>query len=205
MANNTGFLMLAGLGVLLFLGRGARSAAPEIVEDAGYTTIEPETGISAASDDTSTLEIDPAVVQLGSGEIITVTEQVVRRSEQIKKQIFDQNAGVLPGPVSVPVPIPQGDIEAIQIAEETFDYGGAPRPTATAMPVWNNRYGWYWVDPPSGRAVGSGGKLWSPGDTSMHRGAPSVNIGPTLPPGWVPNRGGSADFVGITEHDYSLA
>ena len=81
---------------------------------------------------------------------------------------------------------------------------GAPRPTPTAMPVWNNTYGWYWKNPIGG-AVGPGGKEWTPGDTSTNMGSPGTNIGPVLPPGWTQNRGGSADFTGIIEHDFSLA
>ena len=71
-----------------------------------------------------------------------------------------------------------------------------PRPTSTAIPVWNNNVRWYWVDPPTGLPVGPGGKIWSPSDTSMHMGAPGVNIGEHLPRGWTANRGGSADYSG---------
>jgi len=60
---------------------------------------------------------------------------------------------------------------------------------APAKPVWNNTFGWYWVDPQTGLPVGGRMDL-----------APA-NIGPDLPPGWRDNNGGSADFAGVTQTD----
>jgi len=217
MANNTGFLLIVGLGALLFLGRGRQPAdVEEIVDDTvsttGVSTFDDTIGGSTStaivsskqqSDDTATIVIAKDAVQIGS-DVITVTELEVRRSEQIKKQVFDWSAGVLPSTTIGAAPVSQGDIEAVAIEAGEFVYGGAPRPTATAIPVWNNRYGWYWKNPIGG-AVGPGGKEWTPSDTSTNMGSPGTNIGPVLPPGWTQNRGGSADFTGIIEHDFSLA
>lgn len=217
MPNNTGFVFMVGLGALLFLGRGRQPAdVEEIVDDTGSATVVSTfddtiggfTSINIVSgthqpDDTDTLVIAKDTVQIGT-EVMTVTEQAVRRSEQIKKQVFDWSAGALPSTTIGAAPVSQGDIDKVAIEAGEFVYGGAPRPTATAMPVWNNTYGWYWKNPIGG-AVGPGGKEWTPGDTSTNMGSPGTNIGPVLPPGWTQNRGGSADFTGIIEHDFSLA
>jgi len=204
MATNAGFLLIAGLGALLLLGRRTERGpmeTEEIIEDIGSSTAPVVVASTVADDGTAALvTLDVAVANMG--ETITPTELVVRRSEQIKKQAFDWAANAAPsatsGKVSKPGPS-QGDIDSIEMAQGTYVFGGASRPTSTAIPVWNNKYGWYWVDPPTGRAVGPGGKLWSPNDTSVHRGAPGVNIGQKLPPGWTANRGGSADFTGTQE------
>lgn len=217
MPNNTGFLLLVGLGALLFLGRGRQPAdVEEIVDDTvsttGVSTFDDTIGgftstavVSSKqqSDDTETIVVAKDAVQIGS-EVITVTEQAVRRSEQVKKQVFDWSAGVLPSTTIGAAPVSQGDIEAVALEAGEFVYGGAPRPTATAMPVWNNRYGWYWKNPIGG-AVGPGGKEWTPGDTSTNMGSPGTNIGMTLPPGWKKNPGGSANWVGLPEHDFEMA
>jgi len=200
MQNNTGLLLMVGLGALLFMGRGARqNGAEETVADTAPTTIG---AVTPRSDDTATIVVGVTEVQIGGGEIVTETELAVRRSEQVKKQVFASSAGVVPSAPALAVS--QGDVDAIALDAGTFAYGGAPRPTSTAMPVWNNRYGWYWKNPIGG-AVGPGGKEWTPGDTSTNMGSPGTNIGPVLPPGWTPNRGGSANFTGIIEHDFGLA
>jgi len=206
MANNNGMFLLLGLGAFFLLGRGPKPAASkETVEGIGTSTIVSSTPQISAVDDTATLVIDTIGVQLGSGEVITETELEVRRSEQVQKQMFDWSAGVVPPATTGPIVLSQGDIDTLAMAAGEFDSGGAPRPTSTARPVWNNRYGWYWKEPGTGHAVGPGGKQWSPGDTSVNMGSPGTNIGKTLPPGWTANRGGSADFTGIMEHDFSLA
>lgn len=189
MATNAGFLLIAGLGAFLLFGQRKTPPAEGTIEELGLTSVPVAT--ASLADVNGTSKIVEILTVESMGETITPTELAVRRSEQIDKQAFIWAANSIPatGPT-------QGDIDAIKIEKGTFVYGGAKRPTPTAIPVWNNRYGWYWVDPPTGRAVGAGGKLWSSSDTSMHRGSPSVNIGPTLPPGWTPNAGGSANFTG---------
>jgi len=206
MANNTGILLMVGLGALFFLGRCPKPAASEeTVEGFGASTIVTATPQTSVVDDTSTLVIATTGVQLGSGEVITETEQAVRRSEQIQKQKFDWSAGVIPPATTGKIVVSQGDLDTIAMKAGEFEYGGAPRPTSTAKPRWSHKYGWWWMNPSSGRAVGPGGKEWTPGDTSVNMGASGTNIGKTLPPGWTQNRGGSADFTGIIEHDFSLA
>jgi len=204
MQNNNGLLLLVGLGALFFLGRPGKQSAEEISEDSELpsSTIVAESSVEIEG--VPVLVVSEAKVQLPSGEEITETEQFVRRSEQIKKATFNQSAGVSPRIPSGVTSVSQGDIDKIAIQAGEFAYGGAPRPTSTAYPVWNNTYGWFWKEPLGG-AVGPGGKQWSPSDTSTNMGSPGTNIGPVLPPGWTRNRGGSANFTGIIEHDFGLA
>ena len=209
MPTNAGFLLMIGLGALLFLGKRTPMDAEEVDEGLALTTgavaISP---VGRASDDTSVIDAAsvPDVVDIGGLGInnVTMTELAVRRSEQIAQQVRDWSVGAIPPPTSGPVPRSQGDIDAIKMAEGTFTYGGASRPTRTAIPVWNNTYKWYWKEP-LGQAVGPGGKQWSPGDTATNMGSPGTNIGAELPPGWIPNRGGSATWVGVPDHDYNMA
>lgn len=209
MPTNTGFLLMIGLGALLFLGKRPPLDVEEDAEGISLTSGSIAVPMGRASDGTSLVEASKIadVVDIGGLGIdnVTPTELAVRRSEQIKQQALDWSVGAIPPPTSGPVLRSQGDIDAVKMAEGTFAYGGAKRPTPTAIPVWNNTYKWYWVDPPTGRAVGPGGQLWSPGDTSVNMGSQGTNIGGDLPPGWEKNRGGSATWVGVPEHDYNMA
>ena len=196
MPNNSGLILMLGLGALLFLGTKRSAVVTEDAEE-GVTLTTGALVLPAgrATDDTSVV-VESKVDIGGLGlELASYTELEVRRSEQLAKQALDWSVGAIPSAATGPLPASQGDIEAVAIAAGTFAYGGAKRPTNTAIPVWNNRYGWYWVDPPTGLPVGPGGKLWQAGDKSPNRVAMSTaktNIGRKLPPGWTANRGGSA-------------
>lgn len=196
MPDNTGMFMLLGLGALLFLGTTGRSRTVE-VDDGKETVTEAivtGSGVPAVIHSNAALNVKttkPIIDQ--DADSITESSLKIQRQEQIAKQKLDWAANSAPPPTSVA--ISQGDVDALAIEEGIFFSDEfSDRPTSTAIPIWNNRYGWYWADP-SGLPVGPGGKVWSPGDTSVNMGAPGTNIGRTLPPGWENTGGGSARLV----------
>ena len=196
MPDNTGVFMLLGLGALLFLGNAGRSRTKEI--DDGEETVTQAvvtgSGVPAVIRSNPTLNVKTTKTAINQGpDSITESSLLIQRAEQIAKQRFDWAANSAPPPTKVA--ISQGDIDAAEIAAGTFEYGGADRPTGTAIPIWNNRYGWYWANPGTGLPVGPGGAVWSAGDTSVNKGAQGTNIGQTLPPGWERTGGGSARMV----------
>ena len=184
--------MLLGLGALLLLGGGRQRVTEDSGEEAVVVTSSGVPAVIVPEKPIVTKTTKAAINGSGAETIVKTSNEVIK-IEKKTKRAFDAAGNAKAKPTEIAKS--RGDIEAAQIAAGTFEYGGAVRPTENAVPVWNNRYGWYWVNPVSGRPVAPKGVEWSTFDTSVNMGSEGTNIGLTLPPGWVDTGGGSARLV----------
>jgi len=198
MPDNTGYLLLAGLGALVFLGRGSKSSLP--AEDDTATTTAGSTVAAQTQSVAGQAAGNPPVLvvktseKIGAGSFPTETELAVLRSEQVNKQAFNWAAGIKPTVSTGPKSTGPSGVDLDAVGEI------ASRPTSTAIPVWNNRVGWYWVKPTTGLPVGPGGVTWP----AIHMGSKDVLIGSELPSGWVTTGGGSARLMVDEQEDLEL-